>query len=350
MKTLYLFRSNLRHLEYYHHYKTYEEFVNKCHDFYLLFPLELLKLGKFEKVIIWRLSNKPMKDIVFKFKNNVGTKGIFIQKFCHRSFDEAFALPRPDVTIFRGGFREYDMVVNKIKGFFGKTFYLGASRRLVPEFGGKYDYILYESELDLPDNFNMIKGRFKRFFKTANPKIFYSKNISKPEFDIIWPWKYTSDHRKGEKFFLNGLSKHSELQKLKIYHCGNEPKKAMKLFESYGVKNIICDDIKHYHEMNDIINNGICGLMTSDKEDGCPRLSTEIMSCGVPLLIRDTTRILDYYNGDGRFNYSDIDGLYSNFLYIKKNRNIIIENMKYRLQKDLSMEKICMMNVREWGI
>jgi len=349
MKTLYLFRSNLRHLEYYHKYNTYETFDANCHDFYLLFPLELLKMGKYDKVIIWRLTDTPKKDIVFKFKNEIGTKGIFIQKFCHHSFDEVFSLPRPDVTIFRGGFREYDSIVNKISGFFGKTFYLGASRRLTPEYGGKYDVILYESELDLPASNTISNFTFKRFFKTANPKIFYHNEI-KPKFDIVWPWKYTSDHRKGEHFFLKAIQKHSGLQQLSIYHCGNEPKKAQKLCDSYGVTNVICDDIQHYHDMSAVINSGVCGLLTSDKEDGCPRLSTEILSCCVPLLIRDKTRILDYYNGFGKINYSDGDDLYSKFMFIKENRSEIVERLKNRIGKDLSLREICMMNVKEWNI
>lgn len=348
MKTLYLFRSNLRHLEYYHKYDNLKEFEKNCHDFYLLFPLELLKMGKFDKAIIWRLINKPKDDIVFKFKNDLGKKVLFVQKFCYKSFNEAFALPRPDVTIFRGGFKEYDDVVNHISGFFGKTFYLGASRRLLPSYGGMYDVILYESELDLPKKINpMIK--FKRFFKTANPKIFYPINKT-PEFDMVWPWKYTSDQRKGEKFFLSAIRNHPGLQKLKVYHCGNEVKKVKKLFNSYGVNNIVCDDIKHYHDMNEVINNGICGLLTSGKEDGCPRLSTEILSCGVPLLIRNKTRILNYYDGHGNIKYVDANDLYAKFNFIKENRNVIVENMKKRLSNDLSIREICLMNIKEWGI
>jgi len=353
MKIFYLFRSNLRHPEYYHKYKTLSEFEYNCHDFYLLFPLELLKMGKYDKVIIWRLTDIPRDDIVFKFKNEIGTKGIFIQKFCTRSFDEAFSLPRPDVSVFRGGFQEYDSVINKIPGFFGKTFYLGASRRLTPQYGGEYDIILYESELDLSSTESKSKFIFKRFFKTTNPKIFYHDDNIKPEFDIIWPWKYTSDHRKGEHFFLESIKKHSGLhglRQLKIYHCGNEPKKAKKLFDSYGVSNIICDDIKHYHDMSDIINNGICGLLTSDKEDGCPRLSTEILSCCVPLLIRNKTRLLDYYNGFGRFNYIDGNDLYNKFMFIKENRSEIVDRLKIRVRKDLSLREICNMNVKEWEI
>ena len=349
MKTFYLFRSNLRHLEYYHKYTELKEFEAKCHDFYLLFPLELLKMGKYDKVIIWRLTNKPRKDITFKFKNELGKKVLFIQKFCYRSFDEVFAYDRPDVSIFRGGFKEYDNLINRSPGFFGKTFYLGASRRFLPSYGGNYDVILYESVKDLPLNYTNSQYIYKPFYKTANPKIFFPKD-TKPEFDIIWPWKYTSDHRKGEKFFLKAIKDHSGLQQLKIYHCGNEVKKARKLFASFGVTNIICDDIKHYHDMNDVINNGICGILTSDKEDGCPRLSTEILSCGIPLLIRDKTRILDYYNGSGNIGYTDANELYSKFMFIKENRKSIMKSLRKRLKKDLSIREICLENIAEWGI
>jgi len=348
MKTFYLFRSDIRKLEYYHKYTTLEEFEKLCHDFYLLMPLEFLKMGVFNKVIIWRLIDKPKKDIIFKFKNELGNKVIFIQKFCVHSFEEIFSLPRPNVSIFRGGFKEYDILINKISGFFGKTFYLGASRRFLPVYGGKYDYILYESELDIPKT-NKENIKFMKFYKTSNPNIFYPLDAI-PEFDMVWPWKYTRDHRKGELFFLDAIKKHSGLQKLKIYHCGNEVEKTKKLFKKYGVTNIICDDIKHYHDMNEIINNGICGLLTSDKEDGCPRLSTEILSCAIPLLIRNTTRILDYYFGHGRIDYVTYDDLYSKFLFIKENRKKIVNKMKDRLQKDLSMREICKKNIEEWGI
>ena len=344
MKIFYLFRSDIKHLEYYHSYITLDEFKNKCHDFYLLMPLEFLKMGVFDKAIIWRLTDVKRDDIVFKFKNEKGKEVQFIQKFC-KSFNCAFDMDRPNVSLFRGGFKEYDILVNKVPGFFGKTLYLGASRRFNPSFGGKYDIILYESELDLElkmDNDQI----YKRFFKTANSKIFYSLN-KQPTYDIIWPWKYTSDHRKGELFFLESIKNHPGLQSLKIYHCGNEPKKAKKLFDKYGVNNIVCDDIKHYHDMNEILNNGVCGLMTSDKEDGCPRLSTEIMSCCIPLLIRNKTRILDYYQGYGNITYNNPNDLYSKFIFIKENRVDIINHLKKRLESELSMRKMCEMNIEE---
>jgi len=349
MKTLYLFRSNIKHLEYYHSIIDIDEFERNCHDFYLLMPLEFLKMGLFDKVYIIRVHHRKRETITFKVKNNKGTKGLFHQIFL-KDFNDVFKLPdKPDITIFRGGFKEYDNLVKYNKSFFGTTFYLGASRRFHPQFGGEYDYILYESELDLIKNKND-KFIYKRFFKTANPKIFYPIDNIRKEFDIIWPWKYTSDHRKGEKFFLQAISQHDGLKKLKIYHCGNEPKKAQKLFNSYGVSNITCDDIKHYHEMVDIYNMGYCGLITSDKEDGCPRQSTEILSCATPLVIRNKTRILSYYKGHGFLEYYDAYSLYNKIIYAIKNYNKINMLLKDRLHNDLSIRKICKMNAIEWNL
>ena len=350
MKTLYLFRSNLKSLEYYHQYKTLEEFEKNCHDFYLLMPLEFLKMGVVDKVYIWRLSDKKRDDIVFKVKNEKGYKGFFIQKFSTNNFlDSINSNEKPDVSIFRGGFREYDNLININKSYFGTSFYLGASRRFHPNFGGIYDYILYESESDLYENKND-KYQYKKFYKTASPKIFYPIEKNKIKYDIIWPWKYTSDFRKGEKFLLNVISKHDGLKQLRFYHCGNEPEKAKKLFRQYGINNIICDNNVPYLGMCDVLNSGFCGLITSDKEDGCPRLSTEILSCGTPLIIRDKTRILDYYKGDGFLQYYDMDSMYNKIIYAIKNYNIIRANIINRLKTDLSIRKICEMNLKEWNL
>jgi len=349
MKTLYLFRSNLKSLEYYHSITDVDDFERNCHDFYLLMPFYFLKMGIFDKVYIYRLSDKKRNTIKFKVKNRKGTKGIFYQVFSTDNFKDVFQNPdKPDVSIFRGGFKEYDTLINMNRKFFGKSFYLGASRRFHPNYGGEYDYILYESEHDLFMN-QKNNFKYKRFFKTANPKIFYPKELKK-EFDIIWPWKYTSDFRKGEKFFLNAVKNNNGLKQLRIYHCGNEPEKAKKLFRQYGINNIVCDSNKHYHDMADVLNMGFCGLVTSDKEDGCPRLSTEIMACATPLVIRDKTRILNYYRGGGMLRYYDEHSMYNQIIYAIKKYDSIRNSLKERLLHDLSIETICEMNLKEWGI
>ena len=68
MRTFMVFRSDITNLEYYHKYKDLTNFINNCHDYYLLFPLWLLKNNYFDQVYIIRLQNKNdnRKDIVFE--------------------------------------------------------------------------------------------------------------------------------------------------------------------------------------------------------------------------------------------------------------------------------------------
>ena len=75
MKSLYIFRTNLKNLEYYHKFKDLEIFKNECHDFYLLMGIFFLENNKFDEVIIWRLSDQNIPDIIF----NVNGKN-FIQR------------------------------------------------------------------------------------------------------------------------------------------------------------------------------------------------------------------------------------------------------------------------------
>ena len=62
MKTFWLFRSNLKPLESYHQYRNVETFEKNCYDFYMLYPLWLLRSGAFDQVIVWRLTDTPKFD------------------------------------------------------------------------------------------------------------------------------------------------------------------------------------------------------------------------------------------------------------------------------------------------
>ena len=59
MRNFWVFRTNLKSLEYYHKYTDLTEFINNCHDYYLLFPLWLLKNDYMDTATIWRLTDKP---------------------------------------------------------------------------------------------------------------------------------------------------------------------------------------------------------------------------------------------------------------------------------------------------
>ena len=191
MRTIWLFRSNILELEYYHKYRDLETFENNCHDFYLLMLIWFLRNDCFDEAIVWRLSKRKTRDIVFDVN---GKK--FIQRWV-KSFKEVYEYPKPNISLFRGGFPEYDEVVREDFSFFNKKIYLGAGRRLFPQYGGKYDTILLEDERDFNKSYNYLP-----FYKTANPRIFKSLNFETKKYDLSWICNFTQMRHKGQKFFI----------------------------------------------------------------------------------------------------------------------------------------------------
>jgi hypothetical protein len=284
-----MFRSNLHPLEYYHKYKTLEEFEKKCHDYYLLMPLWMVQKGLCQEVIIWRLSKQNIPDIIFDID---GRK--FIQRWV-RDFSVCIKYPLPDISFFRGGFKEYCRVTKSHSEHFGVKLYLGAGRRIMPQYGGKYDYVLTEDERDAP----IIQRSHKcfPFFKTASDKIFRPLNLEKI-YDICWPANFAQIRHKGQEDFIRLISKHN-LHDLKIVSCGNKPALGRKLCERYKIKNIEFLGEVDRPTINKILNQSAFGLNMSNQVDGCPRVSTEILMSGTPLILRDSVRLLKYYKQKG---------------------------------------------------
>lgn len=338
MKRFYAFRSNITALEYYHKYKTLEEFEKKCHDFYLLFPIWLLKNNYFDEVIIWRLTKKPRKDIVF----NIDSKK-FIQRWVS-SFLETIKYPTPTVSLFRGGFREYDQLIQKNK--MGISLYLGTGKRVYPQFGGKYDVYLQEDLNDFRKGFNNLP-----FYKTASPYIFNSIEYDKAKikWDICWPANGSQWRYKGQEKFVDMISKSKFLQKLKIIQCGNQPEKLRKICKARGIKNIDFLGIINREDLSDLLNRSRFGLCMSNRQDGCPRIITEILSTKTPLILSEETRLLSEYKEKGvivinkKNNTEKISRGFKNYNYLKNEISFAIDN-------DLSFEQICKKNIDLWKL
>jgi hypothetical protein len=288
MRRFWLFRSNIRHLEYYHEFRDLETFKKKCHDYYMLFPLWLLEKGYFDEVTIWRLTNKSI-DSTIRFNVN-GKK--YIQRWVN-NFHDTLRYPPPEMSFWRGGFPEYDFVTRDKPEHFGKKIYLGAGRRVFPQWGGKYDMFLMEDERDIIKNANCVP-----FYKTASPQIFHplKKDI---KWDICWPCNFTQLKYKGQKLFISQISKDSNLQRLKIAHCGNESEVGKDLCTKFGVSNIKFFGYINRERLNELLNESKFGLNLSNDIDGCPRVSTEILMSGAPLIIRDKTRLLKDFRKKG---------------------------------------------------
>ena len=63
MKKFWLFRSDIRDLEYYHEYKTLKTFENNCHDFYLMMGIEFLKMGEFDDFTFTMWKSELQKEL-----------------------------------------------------------------------------------------------------------------------------------------------------------------------------------------------------------------------------------------------------------------------------------------------
>ena len=334
MRRFWLFRSNIKELEYYHKFHDVETFEKSCHDFYLLMGLWFLKKDIFDEVVVWRIAHKQLPDIVFETN---GKK--FIQKFC-LSFDECLKHESPLISLFRGGFSDYDDVVKKSPNAFGIKLYLAAGKRLYPKDENLYDKVLIESEADN-------RGNDLRFYKTCNPNIFRPYEELKKIYDLCWICNNTQIRHKGQEFFISNIGNSDYLKQLKIVHIGNKPEVGEALCKKYGVNNIRFIGSVDRHNINVFLNLSKFGIVTSNKEDGCPRVSTEILCSGTPLIIRDQTRLLNFYKKSGVVLFKD------------KSLNEAVSYAMihyYNLKKDLdnyihmfSMDIICGMNITSWG-
>jgi len=335
MRRFWLFRSNIRSLEYYHDYVDLAEFRRNCHDYYMIFPLWLLENDYFDEVTIWRLCHSPKKPIVF----NVNGK-LYKQRWV-QSFRETFEYYPPDVSFWRGGFVEYDEVTKEEPSYFGLKLYLGAGRRVFPLWGGKYDVFLIEDERDRRPDIKCLN-----FYKTASPYIFFPVDSLTARWDICWPCNFTQLNYKGQELFIKILSESDYLKKLRIVHCGNRPQVGQKICRKYKVNNVEFMGLVSRPQLNLFLNQSLLGLNFSNQKDGCPRVSTEILASGIPLVVRDQTRLLNYYKDSGTIivnNYNieeRIITVLSDYEQISKKFQSI--RQKY------SFEEVNKKNIEEW--
>lgn len=289
MRRFWLFRSDIKHLEYYHKYKDLSTFKEKCHDYYLLMPLWMIENDLCKEVVIWRLTKKPRPDIIFDIDGR-----FFIQRWV-RDFSECLKYSSPDISFFRGGFKEYCRATILNPLHFGVKLYLGAGRRITPQYGGTYDYLLYEDERDIQKMQRTHKCL--PFYKTASDKIFKPLEIDKI-YDICWPANFAQIRHKGQEDFIRLIAKH-KLHDLKIVSCGNKPGVGRKLCKKYGLDNITFLGEVDRPTLNKVLNQSAFGINMSNQVDGCPRVSTEVLMSGTPLILRDSVRLLNYYKMNG---------------------------------------------------
>ena len=328
---MWIFRTNLKELEYYHQYKDLETFKNNNHDFYLSQGIYFLENNIYDEVIIWRLSDNNIQDITFNINNRK-----FIQRWV-KNFNEVFNYPKPDISFFRGGFIEYDNITKQNPNFFGLKLYLGASKRTNPIYNGIYDKILVEDDSHISSN-NHIP-----FYKTASKEIFKPLNLTK-KYDLIWICNFSQMIHKGQEFFISNISKSNYLKSLKIIHIGNKSDVGKLFCQKYNVNNIEFFGHLTRDKINEYLNRSKFGIITSNEEDGCPRIITEILCSGTPLLIRDKTKLLNFYKEKAVIGFND------NNIEQKINEALNIDYSNEALENvdRISIDKICKLNLDLW--
>lgn len=328
MKTFWLFRTNLRQYEYYHSIDNLEQFKKQCHDFYLLMGIWMLENTELEEFVVWRLVKEQSGHAKYSGRKEFEVNGKkFIQLFVD-DFNDCFQFeqfPRPDITLFRGGFPDYGKITKANPNYFGLKLYLGAGQRVFPKYGGIYDKILVEDERDMNPNFDCIP-----FYKTANPNIFYPMDLEK-KWNICWPCNFSQEKYKGQEWFIKQVAKSDYLKSLKILHVGNVPKRGRDLCKKYGVNNIVFKGWVTRPELNEYLNQSNLGLVTSNELDGSPRILTEILCTGIPVGIRYETRCWSLAVN----NNTQKDGIYG---------------LRYAQTTKMTLEIVCQGNLDLWNV
>ena len=184
----------------------------------------------------------------------------------------------PDVIFCRGGFQEYHSVLKRFPK--AVKIYYGAGNRFLPQPGFyDYDIILQDS----PEQVEICKKQFPKslttlFIKPASDNIFYPMPEVEKIYDVCFIAN-ASQPFKGFDFVYSTVPKD-----IKLLNLGNNSNrfKQPKNVTSYRVLKT---------EMPKHISKCKVGIVAvSSKVDSCPRVISELLACGLPIVILDGVR------------------------------------------------------------
>jgi glycosyltransferase involved in cell wall biosynthesis len=175
----------------------------------------------------------------------------------------------PDVVWVRGGFQECYSFIKKFKKAF--ILYYGAGKRYCPK-QGRINLVLADSEQQAK---RIRKKGYKAalWWKPAPPQ-FRPMNIEK-KYDVCYVAAIPEDERKNCKWVYKTCPK-----QFKVLQLGYKPKK-MKVPKNFTVKRISRDS------MPKALNKCRVLIAPYTEDDSAPRVISEAMACGVPVVALD---------------------------------------------------------------
>ena len=244
--------------------ETYYKSLADCDDIYTLILAKMVENTDY-KAQIWYWGGKRIKQ----YNNNV--KEVRVSSFSRETIHFM-----PDIIIARGGFAEYDVVMERYPHAF-KIYYGAHAERFYPEGFCDYNVILVDS----PEQKQICEQMFPNIhceylLKPAADNIIYAIEGNTKEYDICFPANGKQMKFKGHEFvYITSPSQ------FKILNLGNP----CKLHKPPHItqKRVLRKNIaKEYAKCK-------VGIICCNKGlDSCPRVLPEMLACNIPVICTDT--------------------------------------------------------------
>lgn len=232
----------------------------------------------------------------------------------------------PDVIFARGGFNEYDMIIKQWPKAI--TVYYGAGQRFCPK-DMKYDIVI----VDTPYQREFVSEKYpdsivREWIKPTIDDIFCPDGSPK-EYDVCYVANDTQQF-KGQDFIYNTLP-----HNLSLLHLGidNGSRKVPSNIHRVRVKR---------DEMSGWYNRCSVGVVPYKNIDSSPRVISEMLACGLPVVALDRVNCPIEYFGVGAYCDKEYfwEAVYN---FIGKDPNIV---RKYYLD-NCSLKKASVA-IRSW--
>lgn len=240
--------------------------IEACDDVWTQLAYKLCQDGYGE---VWYWGGKRKT----RYKNN------FIERWVP-SFKNYKSSFKPDVIFARGGFPQYDIVLERNPQAY--RIYYGAGRRFFPRSKfKKYDLIL----VDTPNQLQKARRNFSNtqcalFIKPAADNIFRPQEQEKV-YDVIFSSNEHKSGIKGHDFILPSLPRN-----MRMIQTGIVSPKLKKRYPYIDFQGWL-----PRKRLPQMYAQSKVAIVCCTNVDSCPRVIPEALACGCPLLILDSVNL-----------------------------------------------------------